>query len=121
MSRPAEGNGLRIMWVYARGASGTSGELVWCVEPRGEEWVARACTTGREEPLITVGAEVERGPGGEWIVATAGGELRAVVGGGESAAAWYATSTLWAALGVPGGCYEAPSAEITRAQVGQPR
>lgn|GEM_PF-3763126 len=121
MSRPAEGMELRIAWVYARGVSEPSGVLRWCIEPRGEGWVARARTADGGEPVAAVEARVERGPRDELVVTTPGGELRAVIGGGESPVVWYATTALWAALGVSGGCYEAPSAEVARAEAGQPR
>jgi hypothetical protein len=116
---PLVGTELRIAWAYVRGASGLPGVLTWCVEPRGESWVARVCTEGAGEPSA-VEARVACGPGGELVVTTAGGELRAVIGGGESRVVWYATTTAWGTLGVTGGCYEAPGVEITRAEVGQP-
>lgn len=120
MTGPCEGMELRISWTYARGASGPTGVLTWCVEPRGEHGTARARAEGAGEVLAAVEVRVERGPGGALVLTAAGGELRAVIGGGEPPVVWYATTTLWAALGVSGGCYEAPVAELVRAEVGQP-
>ncbi|MFZ2874833.1 MAG: hypothetical protein WAZ94_10165 [Phycisphaerales bacterium] len=117
MSPLADGLELRISWAYARGAD--AGRLRWGVELRGGAWVASASTDDAGEPLAVVGARVVRGPAGELIVATLGGELRAVVGAGESAPLWYATTTLWGAMGIAGGRYEAPTVELARAEVGQ--
>lgn len=119
MNPPADGTELRISWVYAWGAGARV--LTWSVELRGGEWVASARTDADDGPLCVAGASVARGPRGEWIVTTLDGELRAVVGGGESSAVWYATTRLWGAIGVAGGCYEAPGAEFARAEVGQRR
>lgn len=117
MSLPADGAELRISWAYARGEA--AGVLTWSVELRDGAWVASASTDDAGEPLVVAGARVARGPAGELIVTTLGGELRAVVGAGESAPLWYATTTLWGAMGIAGGCYEAPTAELARAEVGQ--
>lgn len=119
MNPPADGTQLRISWAYARGVG--AGVLTWSVELRDGAWVASGCVDDAGPPLCVVEARVARGPAGELIVTTPGGELRAVMGGGESVPVWYATTTIWRAMGVAGGCYEAPTAELARAEVGRRR